>query len=305
VLINVSTRIDLAYKAFFRRVKQGHKPGYPRFRGKDRYDSFTYPQFNVDAVQILGSSFINLLKIGQIKIKYDRPAKGKIKTTTVRRTKTDKWFVSFSCEVDPKPLRKNKRSIGIDLGLRSFLTYSDGSKVENPRFFKQEQKELAKAHRKVSKAKKGSPKRSKAKKILSRINERVTNKRKDFAHKLSRQIVNKFGTIVIEDLNINDMKKDNFKCINRSISDVAWSNFVYMLSYKAVEAGRKLIKVNPAYTTQTCSRCGHRHKLKLSDVWFECSCCNLKLDRDHNAANNILALGVQSLTVKPKRSNVC
>jgi len=293
-LQDVSTRVDLAFRAFFRRVKQGEKPGYPRFRGMFRYDSFTYPQVGFKLLD----KTIQLSKIGNIKIKLHRPTEGDVKTCTIKRNPTGKWFVSFACDIEHKPtVQPIEPSIGLDMGLESFATFSDGSKIENPRFFRHEEKALVNAQRKLSKQEKASKARRKARKIVARVHERIAWKRSNFCHQESRKLVNKFNTIIVEDLSINDMKKDNFRCINKSIGDAAWRQFSDLLSYKAAEAGKKVIRVNPAYTSQTCSHCGNRHKLKLSDRVYHCPCCNLSLDRDQNAALNILALGAQGLAM--------
>ncbi len=292
ILQNVAIRIDLAFKAFFRRIKQNQKPGYPRFHGKLRYDSFTYPQTGFK----LFKNTIRLFKIGNIKIKLCRPIKGKIKTCTIKRTPTDKWFVSFSCETKRKSLKLSiEPSIGIDMGLKSFATLSNSEQIENPRFFRQEEKNLAKAQRKLSKQEKTSKARTKACKVVAHAHERIKNKRHNFSHQLARKFVNRFNTIVVEDLSINDMLKDNFRCINKSIADAAWRMFLELLTFKAEYAGKHCIQVNPAYTSQICSRCGNRQKLKLSDRMYHCPCCNLSLNRDENAALNILALGLQGI----------
>jgi putative transposase len=203
-----------------------------------------------------------------------------------------------------KLLPKTDTLIGIDAGILTFITLSNGKKVKNPRFFKKETKKLAKAQRRLSKQKEGTKKRYKCKKIVARVHERIANKRKDFAHKLSRKLVNDFGYIAIEDLAINDMQKDNFRYLNKEIADVAWRNFFDVLIHKAECAGRTVVKVNPAYTSQTCSHCGHRQKLKLSDRVFQCPCCSLSLDRDVNAAKNILSLGLQTAGPQPEKA-VC
>lgn len=290
-LQDVSTRVDLAFRAFFRRCKSGEKPGYPRFRSKVRYDSFTYPQAGFK----LFKNVIRLSKIGGVKIKLHRPIEGTIKTCTVRRSPTNKWYVTFSCVIDYTPnIKTVNPTIGVDMGLESFATFSNGQKIKNPRFFKQEQKNLAIAQRKFSKQAKGSKYRAKARKVVARIYERISWKRENFAHQESCKIVNSFNTIIVEDLSINNLQKDNFRCINKSIGDVAWRQFLTLLTYKAEWAGGRVIKVNPAYTSQTCSQCGNRHKLELSDRIYHCPCCNLQLDRDHNAAINICALGLKA-----------
>ena len=291
-LQDVSTRVDLAFRAFFRRVKSGDKPGYPRFKGKFRYDSFTYPQSGFKLLK----NVVRLSKIGGVKIKLHRPIEGKIKTCTVRRTPTGKWFVSFACEIDNNPIEQPiKPAVGVDMGLEYFATLSDGEHIKNPRFFRQEEKILAKAQRKLSAQKKATKARKKARKVVARIHERIQWKRHNFCHQEARKLVNRFNTICVEDLSINDMKKDNFRCINKGIGDAAWRMFLDLLNYKAADAGKRVIKVNPAYTSQTCSQCGTRHKLKLSDRTFHCPCCSLSLQRDYNAALNILTLGMQGL----------
>jgi putative transposase len=290
-LQNVAVRIDLAFKAFFRRVKAGEKPGYPRFKGKGWYDSITYPQTGFK----IKKEELELSKIGSVKIKLHRPIKGTIRTCTIRR-QNNKWFACFSCEIKPKPLKKSKKSIGIDVGINSFATLSNGEKVDNPRFFKTDQKALAKVQRKLSKLEKENPLREKVRKVISRLHERITNRRNNFCHQIARELVNCFGIVCIEDLSINKIKENNFfRSINRDISDAAWGQFIHYLSYKAENAGRKLVKVNPAYTTQDCSRCGYRQVKKLSDRVHRCPHCGLEIDRDHNSALNILTLGTQSL----------
>ena len=294
VLQNVAMRIDLAYKAFFRRIKSGGKPGYPRFRGKFRYDSFTYSQSGFKLLE----NIVQLSKIGGVKIKLHRPIEGTIKTCALRRTPTGKWFVTFACDIEHKPIKQPIDSvIGLDMGLLSFATLSNGEQIENPRFFRKEEKALTKAQRKLSAQKKASKTRAKARKIVARIHERISNKRHNFAHQESRKLVNKYNTICVEDLSINDMKKDNFRSMNKSIGDAAWKMFLNLLDYKAAYAGGQTVRINPAYTSQTCSRCHNKHKLKLSDRIYHCPVCSLSLNRDVNAAKNICALGLQSLGV--------
>lgn len=293
VLQNVAVRIDLAFKAFFRRVKAGEKPGYPRFRGKGRYDSFTFPQSGFT----LDGNILRLSKIGNVKVVLHRPVEGQIKTCTIKRSSTGKWYVMFSCEWEPVPLPENSQAVGIDVGLYSFATLSTGEQIESPKFFRQEEKALAKAQRKLSKTERGTPERKKYRKVVARIHERIAWKRQDFIHQHSRKIVNRFGIIAVEDLNVNCMVHNH--CLAKSISDAAWSGFFQLLAYKAAWAGRQFVAVNPAYTSQTCSSCGHRQKMPLSERVFKCPCCGLELDRDHNAAVNILGLGLQSLGINP------
>lgn len=290
VLQNAQERVDLALKAFFRRVKSGENPGYPRFRGKGWYDSFTYPQFGFK----LELGKLHLSKIGDIKIKLHRQIEGKIKRLTIRRSATGKWFACFSVEVEENPTPwKDETVIGIDVGLESFATLSNGEKIENPRFFRSEEKELARVQRRLSRAPKGTPERKKAIKVVQRVHERIANKRYDFAQQLSHDLVERFGTVCFEDLNIKGMVQNH--CLAKSISDVAWKMLVTITSYKAASAGSRLILVDPRNTSKMCSRCGTLVEKSLSDRVHNCPCCGLTIDRDQNAAINILRLGMQSL----------
>jgi len=290
ILQNVAVRIDLAFKAFFRRLKAGEKPGYPRFLGRDRYDSFTFPQ---SGFSITHDDRVALSKIGSVKMVYHRPIKGKVKTCTVQRSSTGKWYVSLSCECEPERLEPVATQVGIDVGLKTFATLSNGEEIANPRFFRKEEKALARVQRKHSKLAKGTPERRKHRKVVARVHERIKFRRDNFTHQESRQIVDRFGVICVEDLHVNHMAHNH--CLANSIADASWSEFFSKLSCKAEEAGRQYVKVNPAYTSQTCSTCGHRQKMPLDIRIFACPCCHVHLDRDLNAAKNICSLGRQAL----------
>src|SRR5260221_60054 len=290
VLQNVAVRVDLAFKAFFRRCKAGEKPGFPRFRGADRYDSFTFPQ---SGFSITHDERVTLSKIGSVKMVYHRPIKGKVKTCTIRRSSTGKWYVSFSVECEPERLEPVATQVGIDVGLKTFATLSTGEEIANPRFFRKEEKALAKVNRKHSKLTKGTPERKKHRKVIARVHERIAFRRDNFTHQESRQIVDTFGVICVEDLTVNRMMHNH--CLAKSIADASWSEFFDKLFAKAEEAGRIAIKVNPAYTSQDCSRCHHRQKMPLSERVYHCPCCLLSIDRDLNAALNIRAVGLHSL----------
>ncbi|MBA7569937.1 transposase [Candidatus Atribacteria bacterium 1244-E10-H5-B2] len=294
VLQNVAIRIDLAFKAFFRRVKAKEKPGYPRFKGFDRYDSFTFPQTGFRII----NNMIKLSKIGSIKVKFHRPIEGTIKTCTIRK-QADKWYICISVDYEPKPLRKSNKAVGIDVGLETFATLSTKEKVANPRFFKTDEKALTKAQRKLSKEEKGSLKRKNVKKVVIRIYERISNRRHNFTHQEARKIINKFGIICIEKLKVKNMMSNHTKVfghkLNKSIADVAWSQFAQQLFFKAEDAGRKIIAIDPRGTSQRCSQCGIMVKKDLSTRWHKCPVCGLHIHRDLNASYNILALGMQSL----------
>jgi len=295
VLQNISLRVELAFAAFFRRVKKndgkaGEKPGFPRVKG-DGYDSFCYPGSSVGYSVINGG--LRLSKITEpnstIKMRLHRPLVGKVKTCCIHRV-GGKWFACFAVEQEDNPLPPSTEAIGLDAGLNSFMALSNGEFVDNPRFFRRDEKALAKAGRKQAKTKKRSQERRKANKVLSRIHERIRNRRHDFVHQAARRIVNRFGVIAVEKLNVKGMVKNHH--LAKSISDAAWSMFRTVLTHKAESAGREVIAVNPAYTSQDCHACGYRAKKKLSERWHHCPMCGASLDRDTNAAINILNLAV-------------
>jgi len=298
VLQDVSVRVDLAFKAFFRRVKNGETPavgrlhpvrnGFPRIKG-DGYDSFCFPGTGYAVV----NGGLRLSKITRpnstIKMRLHRPLVGKVKTCCIHRVGR-KWFVCFSVEQDDDFLPKSKDAIGLDAGLNAFLALSNGEFVDNPRFFRKDEKALAKAGRKQAKTKQRSRARRKANKVLSRIHERIRNRRHDFVHQTARRIVNRFGVIAVEKLNVKNMLGNH--CLAKSISDASWSMFRSVLTHKAESAGREIVAVNPAYTSQDCHACGYRAKKKLSERWHFCPNCSASLDRDTNAAINILNLAL-------------
>jgi putative transposase len=311
VLQNVATRVDLAFKAFFRRVKAGETPGFPRRKGEG-YDSFCYPGTGFT----INTETVRLSKIGVVKAVIHRQVEGTVKTCTVKR-QGKKWFACFAIETQSIPLPENDKAVGIDVGLEKFAALSDGTYIANPRFYRKDEKALAKAQRKTERYKKRSQERTKAKKVVSRIHERTRNRRHNFVHQESRKIVNGFGTIVIENLNVKNLSKSpapkqdadmgeylpngasRKAGLNKSILDASWSMFRSALAYKAENAGRNFLEINPAYTSQDCHSCGYRAKKKLSDRWHLCPKCGASLDRDMNAAINILSLGIQRLGVNP------
>ena len=288
VLQNIGRRVELAFQAFFRRVKTGETPGYPRLKGKGQYDSITYAQsgFKVGA----SSVWLSLQgKQTQVKAKLHRPIVGTVKTCTVHRYR-QKWFVCFSVEQEDNPLPPCTDTIGLDAGLNSFMALSNGEFIDNPRFFRKDEKALAKAGRKQAKTKKGSVPRRRTNKVLSRIHERIRNRRHDFVHQTVRKIVNRFGVIAVEKLNVKGMMQNH--CLAKSISDASWSMFRSVLTDKAESAGREVIAVDPRYSSQDCYACGYRAKKKLSERWHFCPNCSASLDRDTNAAINILNLAL-------------
>lgn len=295
-LQDACTRVDLAFQAFFRRVKAGETPGYPRFRGQDRYDSFAYPQ---SGFRLLDGGRLRLSKIGDVKIKVHRPVEGKVKCLAVRRDSLGNWYACFSCEVDPEPLSPSSKVVGVDVGLTHFATLSTSEHIPNPRFFRQDEKSLVKAQRRLSKREKGTPEYCKCRRVIQHIHQRIANRRKDFAHKLSRQMVNEFQIIAFEDLNIQQMQDGNWRSMNKSIGDAAWNQLIRFTTEKAEWAARSIVLVDPHNTTQMCSGCGEIVPKDLSVRVHDCPHCGLKLNRDHNAALNILALGLQCVRADP------
>jgi putative transposase len=291
VLQNVLKRVDLAFQGFFSRVKKGVKAGFPRFRSLNRYDSFTFPQSGF----ALTGNKLTLSKIGTVKLKLSRSVIGKVKTCQIKR-EINKWFVIFTVETAIEPLPKTGESIGLDAGIANFLTLSDGTIIENPRFAETLQKSLRVAQRSVSRKKKGGNNRKKAVLKLRKIHQKIKNCRADFQHKAAHYLVNNYDVICIEKLKVSNMLKNH--CLARVISDVSWSSFFQILSNKAVEAGRELIKVKPNFTSQTCSNCGHCEKAnRKTQANFVCLKCNHNQNADENAAINILRLGKSALAL--------
>ena len=303
VLQDVLRRVQKAFDHFFRRCKNGENPGYPRFQGRNRYDSFTYPQAGFSLTH---DNRVALSKIGSVKVKLHRQVKGTIKTCTIKR-EGDAWYVIFAGEVKDEPLPENTQAVGIDLGLLHFATLSDGSTRENPRYFRKAEKKLARLQQSLARKKRGSHRRKKTVKQVAKAHRKVRNQRRDFLHKQSRKLVNAYGTIVFEELRPSNMSKcpkpkqdengtylPNGAAVkgglNKSILDAGWGQFQQCCIYKAERAGRKVLLVNPKYTSQVCSGCGQIRKKELAERWHSCE-CGTELDRDHNAALNILALG--------------
>jgi putative transposase len=282
-------RLDKSFKAFFRRVKTGDKAGYPRFRGRDRFNSITFPIYG-DGIKIKDNR-LYVQNVGLIKIKMHHSLDGEINTVTLKR-ECDKWYAIFSNTVNIEPLPVSNRQVGIDVGLESFAVTSDGEFIKNPRFMHEAEAILRKAQRKVSKRKKGSNSRRKAVKLLARHHLRVSNQRKDFAHKFSRTIVNNYGFIAVEDLQIKNMVRNHH--FARSISDAAWGMALDFIDYKAEWAGRQFTRVIPNGTSQECAFCGTVVPKSLSVRIHTCPVCGHSVPRDYNSSLNILERGRRS-----------
>ena len=276
-------RLQKSFDNFFRRVKNGEVSGYPRFQGYDRYNSFTYPQAGF---KILDSGKLRLPKIGDLKLIQCRNIEGKIKTCTIKRDGIQ-WYVSFVTEIeaDVKPVEVQS-AVGIDLGIKTLAVLSTGEEILNIKTTYKYNRKLAKAQRKLSKKKKGSNNRKKQKIKVQDVHRMIKNVRNDYLHKQSTILVNKWDLIVLEDLQVKDMIKNSK--LAKSITDASWGIFTLMIKYKAEWAGKNVIFVNPKNTSKICSACGYIKDISLSKRIYDCPECNLLLDRDYNAAINIL-----------------
>jgi putative transposase len=286
VLQDVLHRVDRAFQAFFRRIKTGETPGYPRFKGKGWYDSLTYPQWG-NGVK-LDSGRLILAKIGAIRLHKDRPLDGTPKTCTIVR-KADGWYASIACEVVVSPLPPTGKVVGIDVGLESFATLSNGTQIANPRYYRAAERKLKQAQRRLSGRVKGSNRRRKARELLAKAHLKVKRARQDFAHKIARTLVNEYDQIAVEKLNIRGMVRN--RPLAKSISDAGWGLFLSILIAKAASAGRVVVEVHPAGTSQLCAQCGESVPKRLAVRWHSCPYCGCELHRDHNAALNILKKG--------------
>jgi putative transposase len=285
----VVLRVDRAFQAFFRRLKTDESPGYPRFHGRNRYNSFTYPQVGDHGGARLDNGFLVLSKIGRIAVRWSRPMEGTIRTVTLSR-EADGWYVSFSCsDVPVQPLPPTGQETGIDLGIEAFATLSDGLRIFSPGWYRKAEQALKIAQRRVSRRKKGSNRRRKAVALLARAHQKVRRKRQDFHQKTALALVRANDTLYHEDLQTANMLKNHH--LAKRISDAGWAAFLNILSFKAACAGRRVVAVNPAFTSQICSGCGNVVHKGLSIRWHSCPDCGMSLHRDHNAALNILRLG--------------
>ncbi|HVA92626.1 MAG TPA: transposase [Chloroflexota bacterium] len=309
LLQDVLQRLDRAFAAFFRRIQNGvGKAGFPRFKSRDRYDSFTFKQTGWK----LADGRLGLRGIGALKVRWSRPIGGTIKTVTIRRD-AEAWFVSFSCVIeapDPTP-DSSLRAVGLDVGIEHFASLSDGTHIANPRHLRAGTATLTRRQQALARKLRGSRRRKKAKLLVAKAHRRIRNQRKDFHHQTARALVRIHGLIAVEAIQIANLVRRPAPILgvtaaegtqvslpngaaakaglNKSINDAGWGAFLAILSSKAAEAGCAVIAVNPAGTSQTCSGCGRRCPKDLSVRWHVCPHCGCSLQRDVNAARNILA----------------
>ena len=273
VLQNTLKRVDRSFKNFFNGF------GYPRFQGRDRYNSFTYPQsgFGIEDGKLI------LSKIGNIRIILHREIEGTIKTCTVKKD-VDQWYVTFSVEMDDPVPAEIKTQTGIDVGLSSLITMSNGEQIEPPEFLRASEKKLTREQIRLSRKKKLSNNRIRQKTIVARTHRTIRNQRKDFAHKTSRMLVDTYDHIVFEDLQIRNMMQNHH--LAKSISDAGWGQLIQFTNYKAEYAGNVVELVNPRGTSQECI-CGYPVPKTLSMRIHKCPNCGLVAGRDHVSANVI------------------
>lgn len=293
---DVLKRLDKAYKAFFNRIKKGNTPGFPRFKGRDRYNSFTFPQsgFSIE------KNRLRLSKIGHIKIVQHREIIGKLKTCSIILNASGKWYACFSCEINNtiSQERNFDNIIGLDLGITNFIITSNNNRIDSEKFLKKHLSRLKTCQMRKDKSI-DKHKKSNWKQFVARIHEKITNCRSDWQHKVANRLIKDNDIIVVEKLNIKNIIYDSkFKAMKRSITDVSWGAFLEKLNYKAEWAGKLILEVNPRNTSKMCSRCGNiKEDLTLTNRIYHCDKCGMEKDRDYNAALNIKNLGLQQLNL--------
>lgn len=274
-------RVARTYDAFFQRCLKGQRLGFPRYKSKDRYNSFTYRQRGFR----LEGDKLRLSKLGSVRLRLSRPVEGKIRNVTIKR-QVDSWYAILLVDESYCPfIPRTGENVGIDVGIENLATLSTGEAIENPQFLKASDQKLRIAQRKVSRRKLRGSNRRKGVQLLRHIHQKIANQRRDFFHKAANSIIREFDDIAVEDLNIAGLLKNHY--LAKAISDVAWDTFLLILTAKAENAGRKVTKVPAAFTSQDCSRCGSRVKKSLAVREHRCIGCGLVLHRDHNAAINI------------------
>lgn len=310
-------QLDIAYKNFFRRLKNGEKPGAVRFKAKGRFTSIPFDNYNsglalVDAKgkAVLGDMAddsptnckLKVFGVGKIKIRLHRPVKGKIKTARVIYD-ANRWFVVLTCEVPEIEVSESVNPpVGVDVGLEHFLTTSDGEHVPNPKYLNRELKTLRRAQRVVSRRKKRSNRRKKAIRRVSELHYKVRNQRREHAYRVSNDLTGKYGVVCVESLNVQGMMRNDK--LARHIADAGWSGFVNVLKHTAKKAGVRVVEVDPKGTSQTCPRCDGQVKKDLSVRVHDCPHCGYRAHRDHASAQVILRRGLGGGGRPPAEPNV-
>lgn len=279
------TRLDLAFAAFFRRIRSGEKPGYPRFRSRYRYDSFGVGRVRVEQGRV------QVPKLGWVRFHCYRPLGGAVRNVEIRRT-AKRWWVCVACDVgEAPPKRVVKTATGIDLGLKEFAVLANGDAIHNPRHFLSGEDVLARRQRNLATKQRGSNRRAKARNLVGLAHERVRNQRLDFHRKVAADLCGRYDLIAHEALNVKGLARG---FLAKSVNDAGWSQFLAILGSKAESAGCHVVAVDPRYTTQTCADCGLIVPKSLSERVHACECGAVR-DRDHNAAIVIEARGRRAL----------
>jgi putative transposase len=287
ILQEVLARLDRTYQAFFRRVQQGERAGFPRFQGRERFHSFTDKEVG-NGAQLDNGSLV-LATIGRVAVRWSRPPEGTPKTVTLSRA-ADGWYVAISCADGPiKPLPLTGQPTGIDRGLESCATLANGEPIPNPRIFRVAQRHLRRAQRRVARRTKGGKRRRNAVRLLASAHQRVRRARADFQHTTALALVRQYDTSSHEDVQVANLLTNHH--LAKAIAAVGWSSFLRILTCKAADAGKQVVAGNPAFTSQACSGCGVLVHKRLSVRWHQCPDCATSLHRDHNAARNILRRG--------------
>lgn len=284
VLQQVLIDLETAFTNFFEK-----RAKYPRFKSRKRnLHTMRFPQ----NATVVDSKTVRIPKIGQVRAIIHRPLVGMAKSATVKQDATGSWWVSFVCHIErPDTQPTCITPIGIDLGLESFITLHTGQKVPSPKFYRRGEKKLKRLARKLSRARKGSANRQRAKQRLAKAHQRIRNQRADWLHKRGLDIIKQFDTVCIEDLNVSGLAKSK---LAKSFMDAAVSTFVQLLNEKAEWHGRRVTKVGRFYaSSKTCHRCQQKTALALSDRRWTCDSCGTLHDRDVNAAINILHEGIR------------
>lgn len=290
--------VDYAFKAFYKRLREkpkGTNAGFPRFKTRDRYRTFSQRLERERKCPLAGDK-LTIPGVGSCRIRLSRPIEGKVKMVRITQ-RASGWYVFIVCDIPRSlPLPKTGKTVGVDVGIAHFATLSTGEQIENPRYTARSQRRFKKAQRRFARKQKGSNNRIKEKQKLVRQYEHLANQRRDFHHKVAGGLVDRFDVISVEALSLSGMLTN--ASLRRAIFDVAWGQFFKITERKAEDAGRRFEKVASHYTSQTCSECGHRQKMALDKRMFICEACKTVMDRDHNAAINIDRGAVKSKPVE-------
>ena len=308
---DVADRVTKSFKNFFRRVKENksgknQKVGYPRFKALGRYKSITFPQYPY-GFRILDSNLLSVSGVGILRIKYLKDITGKIKNLTIKKEPTGNWYAVIIADGqfrNENHVCESNKPVGIDVGLTSLIATSYGELISNPKILNKSERLLKIRHKQLSKKKKGSKNRNKARIRLAKAYNKVKKQRETFLHGLTNNLIKNYKIIVIEKLNIKGLVRNHY--LAKSILDASWNELARQLSYKAEEAGSVLLQVDPRNTSRSCSNCGYiNNDLTLKDRVFKCQSCGIEINRDINAAKNILRLGLGTLGRRGTLSNAC